>query len=65
MRSGLVRLLDLEVAFLGHVIKENGVLVNPQEGDSVVVWKRPRSVSKVRSFLGLVGHYRRFMEGLF
>ena len=26
-------------------------------------WERPRTVTKVRSFLGLVGYYRRFVEG--
>ena len=29
----------------------------------MVDWARPKNVSEVRIFLGLVGYYRRFVEG--
>ena len=56
--------LDM-VAFLGHVISDEGVSVDPQKIKAVVNWKPPKNVSEVRSFLGLVGYYRKFVEGLF
>ncbi|KAI5340426.1 hypothetical protein L3X38_019700 [Prunus dulcis] len=51
------------VNFLGHVISADGVYVDPQKVEAVVNWPQPTSVTEVRSFLGLAGYYRRFVEG--
>ena len=51
------------VAFLGHVILVEGVNVDPKKREAVVNWKPPKNVSEVRSFLGLAGYYRKFVEG--
>ena len=52
-----------KVAFLGHVISADGVSVDPQKIEAVVNWKPAKNVLEVRSFLGLAGYYRRFVEG--
>ena len=51
------------VTFLGHVILAEGVSVDPQKIEAVVSWKPPKNVLEVRSFLGLAGYYRKFVEG--
>ncbi|GJW87154.1 putative reverse transcriptase domain-containing protein, partial [Tanacetum coccineum] len=51
-----------EVQFLGHVINGNGIHVDPSKIEAVKNWKAPRTPTEVRSFLGLVGYYRRFIE---
>ena len=52
-----------KVAFLGHVISTEGISVDPQKIEAIVNWKPPTNVSEVRSFLGLAGYYRKFVEG--
>jgi hypothetical protein len=51
-----------EVAFLGHVISAGGILVDPSKVKGVLNWMPPTNASEIRSFLGLVGYYRRFMK---
>ncbi|CAA0811007.1 Uncharacterized mitochondrial protein AtMg00860, partial [Striga hermonthica] len=51
------------VSFLGHVITQAGIEVDPSKVAAVQNWSTPRSPSEVRSFLGLPGYYRRFIEG--
>ncbi|GJX37964.1 putative reverse transcriptase domain-containing protein [Tanacetum coccineum] len=51
-----------EVQFLGHVVNEDGIHVDPSKIEAVKNWEAPRTPSEVRSFLGLVGYYRRFIE---
>ena len=51
------------VAFLGHVISAEGVYVDPQKIEAIVNWKPPTNVNEIRSFLGLAGYYRKFVEG--
>ncbi|GJR87992.1 putative reverse transcriptase domain-containing protein [Tanacetum coccineum] len=51
-----------EVQFLGQVINGNGIHVDPSKIEAVKNWKAPRTLTKVYSFLGLAGYYRRFIE---
>jgi hypothetical protein len=48
------------VKFLGQTIFKDGISVDPSKVQEVMDWKPPKSVHKIRSFLGLAGYYRRF-----
>ena len=51
------------VSFLRHIVSEKGIRVDPSKIEVILEWKPPRIVTKVCSFLGLVGYYRRFVKG--
>ncbi|KAK1603043.1 hypothetical protein QYE76_037675 [Lolium multiflorum] len=51
-----------ELIFLGHVVSAKGVAVIPEKVQSVLDWKTPKSAKEIRSFLGLAGYYRRYIE---
>ena len=40
----------------------SGVSVDPEKVEAVMSWERPKSVFEIRSFLGLAGFYKRFIE---
>ena len=56
-------LFNKETAYLGHVVSEQGIATDPEKIRTVLEWPVPKSETELRSFLGLAGYYRRFVEG--
>nr|GFC32738.1 putative reverse transcriptase domain-containing protein [Tanacetum cinerariifolium] len=51
------------VQFLGHVIDCRGIHVDPAKIEFIKDWASPKTPTEIRQFFGLVGYYRRFIEG--
>lgn len=50
--------------FLGHIIGHGKVRMDPKKVMVIRDWEAPAKVSELRSFLGLVNYYHRFIEGI-
>ncbi|WMV41443.1 hypothetical protein MTR67_034828 [Solanum verrucosum] len=51
------------IAFLGHMMSNKGIEVDPKKTDAVKSWPIPPTPLDIRRFLGLASYYRRFVEG--
>ena len=52
-----------EISYLGHRVSESGIATDPAKVEKVTNWPQPKTVSEVRSFLGFVGYYRKYIPG--
>ncbi|XP_034693910.1 uncharacterized protein LOC117920466 [Vitis riparia] len=50
------------VDYLGHIISEQGVSVDPAKIQAVIEWPTPTTAKGVRGFLGLAGYYQKFIR---
>jgi hypothetical protein len=50
------------VPFLGHVINQHGIFVDPTNVSSVVNWQKPTTMTEIHSFLGFAGYYQSFVR---
>jgi len=51
-----------KITFLGHVVSNDGVSVDPQKIEVVINWPKPKNLTEVRSFLALARYYHRFVQ---
>ena len=51
-----------EVQFVGHLVNQHGILVNPAKMEPMMRWEIPIPPSKIQNFLGLAGYYQRFIR---
>ena len=50
------------VQYLGHLISEDGVAVDPLKVEAVTSYPQPRDVKELQGFLGMANHYRRLLQ---
>jgi hypothetical protein len=54
---------QLKIHYLGHVISNEGIAVDPTKVEDIMEWPAPTNVPKVCSFMGLARYYRWFIKG--
>ena len=62
LKASKCKLFQKSLKFLGHVVGEEGVSTDPDKVRCIVEYPVPSSVKDVRSFIGFVGYYRRFIK---
>lgn len=51
-----------KVKYLGHIIAQGTVSMDPSKVKSVKGYPIPKSLKELRGFLGLLGYYKRFIK---
>jgi hypothetical protein len=51
------------IHYLGNIILKDGIVVDPKKIEAIREWSVPKNMIEIRSFMGLVGYYRRFIVG--
>ena len=51
-----------QIHYLGHIITDEGVMMDPVKVEEILRWPPPRNMEEVQIFLGLAGFYRKYIK---
>lgn len=61
LKPSKCHLFQTQIKYLGHIITAEGIRPDPEKVKAIQLIPLPKNVSKLQSFLGLVGYYRKFI----
>ena len=61
LKHSKCHLFQNQIKFLGHIVTDKGILPDPDKVKAINEMPIPTNVTKLQSFLGLVGYYRKFI----
>lgn len=53
-----------QITFLGHIISEKGIGMDPEKIKTIQEFQAPRNQKQVRTFLGFINFYRKYIRDL-
>ena len=56
------KLFQDKIKYLGHIVSAEGIAIDPKKIRCVQEWPVPQNIGQLRSFLGFVAYYRRFIK---
>ena len=62
VKRGKCSFAQEEVMFLSHIIRRGKIRIDQAKIQAILEWEPPTKVMELRSFLGLVNYYRRFIK---
>ena len=61
LKPSKCELFQMQLAYLGHIISAKGEGTDEGKTEAIKNWPTPTTVMEVRSFLGFMGYYHRFI----
>ncbi len=62
VQSEKCRFFQTSVRYLGHVVSEHGIEMDPEKIEAIKIWPGPKNLKELRSIPGFAGYYRRFIK---